>query len=628
MRRRAFAYCLLVATIFVAFPSAAQPATSSSDLASRVGVDTALVEVKASPGTSAGDSVTLTNKTSSSIVLQAFINDVGTNADGDIVAVSRGQSDQSSASAWINLKTQTITLPPSGSATVGIVVSIPKGTPPRGYYSAITFDTSPSSSPETRLIHAILVNVVGPGSAVQPRLVSVSMPLVSLNGKFSITIDVQNLGNVHAIGSGTVEIKNFGVHVDTLTLPPIVVLPNVHRVVHVSLPNPPIAGRLTAAAKIDFSNGDHDSLASSAYVIIWWFAIMLLVVLLLFAAAMLRLVGVTGPRAKRRREARKSEVAEEAPEQELPTPRKAQRKAPPPARPIPAPPPAPSPPPPPLERPREPVAASVMRPDTDTPFWDEHGPELAPFAKVEHDETPEIIELDPSEQTRETATSALEEDEELTSSWVQPAPPSRPIPVRPVPVVKREAPSSDEPIVARAIELPPEEELRPAGAPRMSIRVANLPPVPNAQPLPESPWSPPPPETTLDRPKAGGAMALRRAEVALRMITGKTGETGAILDAGLDLLYSVRSDRAVVEHIENEFTATRNRRRLGPLALALFAVDSMIAPEALLDAYASATKVVAERIRRAILACDPADVRRHRDLIAALPPARKDSIGL
>lgn len=114
----------------------------------------------------------------------------------------------------------------------------------------------------------------------------------------------------------------------------------------------------------------------------------------------------------------------------------------------------------------------------------------------------------------------------------------------------------------------------------------------------------------------------------MRMISGKPGETGAILDAGLDLLYSVRSEPSVIEHLEEQYAGMRNRRKLGPIALALFAVDSSIAPEALLDAYGSATKVVADRIRRALLACDPADVRRHRDLLSALPPARRDSLGI
>ena len=123
-------------------------------------------------------------------------------------------------------------------------------------------------------------------------------------------------------------------------------------------------------------------------------------------------------------------------------------------------------------------------------------------------------------------------------------------------------------------------------------------------------------------------MALRRADVALRMIGGKTGETGAILDSGLDLLYSVRADPDVVARVEQVYEETRNRRKLGPLALALFAVDSRIAPEALLDSFATASKMIAERIRRAILACDPADIRAHRDLIRALPQGRRDQLGL
>ncbi|HVL90363.1 MAG TPA: hypothetical protein VM841_09030, partial [Actinomycetota bacterium] len=175
-------------------------------------------------------------------------------------------------------------------------------------------------------------------------------------------------------------------------------------------------------------------------------------------------------------------------------------------------------------------------------------------------------------------------------------------------------------------DAPPSSPLRPATRIR-EVKVAGLPPLREPDPLPEANWSAAVPDQPLEKVSGGSAMALRRAEVAIRMITGKPGETGAILDSGLDLLYSVRTDPAVVERVEQAYEETRNRRKLGPLALALFAVDSRTAPEALLDAFATASKVVAERIRRAILACDPADIRPHRSLIQALPQSRRDQIG-
>ena len=148
--------------------------------------------------------------------------------------------------------------------------------------------------------------------------------------------------------------------------------------------------------------------------------------------------------------------------------------------------------------------------------------------------------------------------------------------------------------------------------------------------MPPSPMPPAPVPSAwhpdADTEALSGAAALRRAKVALDMLGGPTGETGAILDAALELLRSVRRDPGVIAAVAETYEANRARRRAGPLALALAVVESSRAPAALLEAYAAAPKVVADRVRKAISACDPAELRQHPGLIEALPPARRSEI--
>jgi hypothetical protein len=125
-----------------------------------------------------------------------------------------------------------------------------------------------------------------------------------------------------------------------------------------------------------------------------------------------------------------------------------------------------------------------------------------------------------------------------------------------------------------------------------------------------------------------GAAALRRAKVALDMLAGPTGETGAILDAGLELLRSVASDQAVVASVRDVFAKTKGRRKQGPLALALSVVSAPEAPAALLAAYATAPKVVADRVQTALTSYETAELRSHPALLDMLPPARRYSLGL
>lgn len=699
---------------------AALPAAAQRPISDQVAIDIGLVEISGKPGGQSGDRFKLINRTDVPVDVTAFVEDLGTNANGDLVAVPRGSTDLPSAARWVEIADEDLTVPANATATVDALIKVPAGTKAGGYYATITFDADDSQTPESRLTHVILVRIDGAGFAPNGRVVSIRMVTPSFSGRVPIEVTVENGGNLHAVGGGSIDITDtFGSRIARIPIPTVVVLPQRQRVVKVFYDSPPVAARLKATANVKFRNSE-SSATDAGYVLIWWLAAMLVAVLLLFAVSLIRVAGLAGPKAAARRAARApAPVPVTAAPAAAPKPKRRDRKradeaaaaateAAPQQVLVPPLPPAP-------------VAGApepAVPPRHDESFWgpdDDEAPaprvrdepEVEPV-EVEKKASPfdswtlddeeglgeELLERDAEDDDAGVPAAAAaerpaddldddddefdldrdldededgdgdtdddERDDELDDDghdddeqdddepagddevdlWPDSEPASRPAPVassRPVPVV---VPSGRTPAAAPQQPAARDEDdddddepapmrpaLRPAVKPH-EVRVAGLPPLREREALPDTAWGTSLPDQPLERVAGGSGMALRRAEVAIRMISGKPGETGAILDSGLDLLYSVRNDAAVVERVEQAYEETRNRRKLGPLALALFAVDSRSAPEALLDSFATASKVVAERIRRAILACDPADIRPHRALIQALPQARRDQIGL
>ncbi len=126
-----------------------------------------------------------------------------------------------------------------------------------------------------------------------------------------------------------------------------------------------------------------------------------------------------------------------------------------------------------------------------------------------------------------------------------------------------------------------------------------------------------------------GSMALRRARTAIRMLEQGAGQSGVRVDVAMGLLRSVQAVaevRTAVEAAYGEAIRKRSSRSAAGLALALQAVDSSEAPAALLRGYARADTVLASRLRRALMECDPADLRAQDELLEALPRSRRQAL--
>jgi hypothetical protein len=113
------------------------------------------------------------------------------------------------------------------------------------------------------------------------------------------------------------------------------------------------------------------------------------------------------------------------------------------------------------------------------------------------------------------------------------------------------------------------------------------------------------------------------------MLRAGAGESGVRVDVAIGLLRSVEDIPEVLGEVEGAYADAVRRRatkEAAALSLALMVVDSVEAPEALLRAYARADRVLAARLRKALTACDPADLRAHHELLDALPPNRRQTL--
>lgn len=128
---------------------------------------------------------------------------------------------------------------------------------------------------------------------------------------------------------------------------------------------------------------------------------------------------------------------------------------------------------------------------------------------------------------------------------------------------------------------------------------------------------------------AAGAIAVRRTHAAIALLREGAGRSGVRADVAVGLLRGVQDLPEVRREVEAAYEDAVQRKaagEAGALALGLAVVDSPHAPEALLRAYAKSDRVLAARLRRALAACDPADLRSNPDLLEALPRARRETL--
>jgi hypothetical protein len=405
----------------------------------------------------------------------------------------------------------------------------------------------------------------------------VSAPSRAIGNEIPVSVRLENTGNVAVMASGTLTLRDATSRVTAVipvTRAPVI--PGYPRTLRFKIPAPVIPGSVRVTADIGFGEGvPRDTATTMAFAVTWWQAGVVVLVLLVLVRLVVALV-----RRRRRRKAakRRAPATVAAPPATAATAAARTNGAAVAASPS--------------------RAAPILADDELQSFWDD------PDARRYEGAEPEV-EVEP-EPEKEPAISAFapETPEPQTgpSPYAalepEPAPEPEPLPAASLTVV---------PPVAAPAQAEPEEE--PVGA-RVSALVDRV-----KAGMPEGP--------------AGGPQAsLRRALVALELMTERGARSVERIDVGLGLLRWATGDEAVaaVEAAFDGAAAAGKKSAIGAIALAMAEVGSPRATEALLRAYAAAPRHLAKRLRDALRSTPEEELRDRGELLAALPEDRRSAL--
>lgn len=193
------------------------------------------------------------------------------------------------AASWFTLTPADFILQPHQSKEIIIHILPNKGAEPGGHYATIYFEPlipqgvlSPSSTISLARI-GVLAFLIVPGDIHE----SLSLDMLTTSsfqsfGPISFDLKLKNLGNIHLMPTGKIEINNmFNQTVTTLPITSEIILPTTTSDKNLVWDKPLLFGRYTAVATINYGV-DHDPLVSKP-IIFWvipWPLILILIMLL------------------------------------------------------------------------------------------------------------------------------------------------------------------------------------------------------------------------------------------------------------------------------------------------------------------------------------------------------------
>jgi hypothetical protein len=600
------------------------------------------------PANAVEETINVVNLSDEDMHIAVTLTELRINALGALASVEPGTGLPSAAS-WGKAEPAAFELPRGHVQNVRLTFVPPAQTKPGGYYSAARVvgttssgETSPSS------IHATLLEVRGADVMPAGKIAALSAPSFSFGSTLPVTVKLQNTGNVYAIATGKLTVRDMRSKITaTVDIPKTPVIPGTPRILKIDVPAPAFPGRVKVSARVEFGPGvPDDSASTSILAFAWWHlvsAALVLFVLIRSAMALIRW-------RRRRRIAKRLEVKREQPRVAAPVAvgdaglQSAWERS---GIEAPA-----------ARRQDAPVVMQEAEPQTITEkleedFWapksDVHAPLRIPAeeppavqmpagdeAEPVTSSVPKLADLmslsRPADEVEEEAEADEEPRDELAAEVVEPVAEEEPVeepepveelaPPEPIveaePVVEPEPEPLPEPAVVipmvRSREVPdepaPREEAEPAAA-----RIHKLSEVVRAGV----------PATKPSGPQA----ARRRVKVAVDMLQTGSGRSSERLDIAVQLLASAGGNVAgAVEEAFDAAAAAGRGPAMGSLALALALLDSPRAPEALLRSYGVASRSGANALREALKSCDPDVVKAQRELLEALPQDRLASLKL
>lgn len=575
--RRALASCpVAIALALVLAVAPELPAQTRPGL----GVSPAVGQISTEGDRMAQDTFRVVNLSDTDMNVTASLTPLEIDADGRFRAVAG--SDLPSAERWGGVEPSVFQLPRENSRAVTAKVTPPRGTPAGGYYAAVKLVGSIPGEGTVQTLHPILIEVAGDGILTRRgRVVDVSIPAGSVRTSIPVTLTLENSGNVHVTAQGRITVLDALSRVTaTVALNRTPVLPGRKRIITVQVPAPLIPWRVTVRATVSFGRGSTEvSATASSYSFPWW-GIAATVVVAFLVFWLLR--GIVRRRRRRR-----------VPEAGLPAEIDVERAE--------------------LEE-AEVAPAPAEEPDLWRDAWEIEP--VPPAREPELEVEPEALPTSAFEPERE---EVVEEEVVEEHGELEPAGAGDVLDLSEV--------------LALEPEPEPEPESEPEPEPPALFKELEALRKPEPEPEPE-PVAPPelvaaPAGETPARAFPRGA-AVRRARVALELLTGDVKVSEAKLDVALEILRTVRDHdeaRAAVLAAFEEQRGARKGQGLEALALALHAVGSDRAPVALLQAYAAAKAPLDDHLREALSGYAPDVLRAHQELIAALSKQRRERLG-
>lgn len=184
----------LLATLFLQVAAAAQ--TTGIALA----VAPSLVEIKATPGGTGSQEITVYNDSESAFQVAASIGQYKT------------ALPDNSAEKWLKVEPQLFNLTGGQNRTVKVTISVPEGLQSGGRYAQVIFtsrvDSVSGTGVSARLGVPFLITVEGTGPLTRQANISRVIPLLQDSGNVSFLVNASNSGNLHIVTSGKTEVTD------------------------------------------------------------------------------------------------------------------------------------------------------------------------------------------------------------------------------------------------------------------------------------------------------------------------------------------------------------------------------------------------------------------------------------
>ena len=271
-------------------PSTLAATSSSTAQANGLKISPVRTELSIVPGQSKTVPIYITNPTNSPIQLQVFINDFTAKGDnGSPQLILNTPSNYPHGLSNFIAPIKNVSLLPYQTATVNVLITIPKDTSGGGYYAAVRFAPVSSTSSQSLTVTAniaslILVSVPGPGLNEQLNIASFQVEgnkggssrlFFNRNG-LNAVVKFTNSGNVQEQPFGKIVVQSGSNTILTQAInnsaSPGSVLPDSSRYFSVPVSHLNWFGEYKVSGYFGYGNPSHSLSASvTIYVIEGWF---------------------------------------------------------------------------------------------------------------------------------------------------------------------------------------------------------------------------------------------------------------------------------------------------------------------------------------------------------------------